>query len=85
MPNGILSDEFQQRWIPKVVPAFENDLLIHKSGMLIQVCTQTRHVTCIEELHGTAKCRIFNSLLVRQASKASSLNVSSGWAETLGI
>jgi hypothetical protein len=49
------------------------------------VCTQTRHVTCIEELHGTAKCRIFNSLLVRQASKASSLNVSSGWAETLGI
>jgi hypothetical protein len=66
MPNGILSDEFQQRWIPKVVPAFENDLLMHKSGMLIQVCTQTRHVTCIEELHGMAKCRIFNSLLVRQ-------------------
>src|ERR1700676_5115817 len=66
MPNGILSDEFQQRWIPKVVPAFENDLLIHKSGMLIQVCSQTRHVTCIEELHRTAKCRIFNSLLVRQ-------------------
>jgi hypothetical protein len=66
MTNRILSDEFQQCWIPKVVPAFENDVLMHKIRMLIQVRAQTNYVTCIEEFHGTVKCCIFNPLLVRQ-------------------
>jgi hypothetical protein len=66
MTNRILSNEFQQRWIPKVVPAFENDVLMHKIRMLIQVRAQTNYVTCIEEFHGAAKWCIFNSLLVRQ-------------------
>jgi hypothetical protein len=66
MANRILSDEFQQRWISKVVPAFENDMLMHKIRMLIQLRAQTSYVTCIEEFHGTAKCCIFNPLLVRQ-------------------
>jgi hypothetical protein len=66
MPNGILSDEFQQRWISKVVPALENDVLMHKIRMLMQVCAQISCVTCIEEFHGMAKRCIFNPLLVRQ-------------------
>ncbi len=66
MANRILSDEFQQRWISKVVPAFENDVLIHKIRMLIQVRTQTGYVTFIEEFHGAAKYCTFNPLLVRQ-------------------
>ena len=66
MANRILRDEFQQRWIPKVVPALENDVLMHKIRMLIQVRAQTSYVTCIEEFHGTTKCCIFNPLLVRQ-------------------
>ena len=66
MASRILSDEFQQRWISKVVPALENNVLMHKIRMLIQVRTQTSYVTSIEEFHGTAKCCIFNPLLVRQ-------------------
>src|SRR5260370_13836729 len=66
MPHGILSDEFEQREISKLVRLGAHHVVMHKSGMRIQVCTQTSNVTCIEELHGTAKCCIFNSLLVRQ-------------------
>ena len=35
----VLSDEFQQRGIPKVVPAFENDVLIHRFGC----CASSAH------------------------------------------
>lgn len=66
MTNWILSDEFQQGWIPKVVPAFDNDVLMHKIRLSVKVRAQTGYVTCIEEIHATAKCYIFNSLLVRQ-------------------
>ena len=66
MTNRILSDEFQQCWIPKVVPAFEYDVLMNKIRMLIQVRAQTNYVTCIEEFYGTAEYCIFDPLLVRQ-------------------
>ena len=66
MANRILRHEFQQGWIPKVVPAFENDILMHETRMLFQLLAQTRGVPCIKEFHGAAKCCIFNSLLVRQ-------------------
>src|SRR5260370_38350778 len=39
---------------------------MQKAGMLIQGHTQTIYVTCIDEFHSTAKCCIFNPLLVRQ-------------------
>src|SRR5580658_1192559 len=74
MANRILSDKFQQRWISKVVPTLENDVLMHKIRMLIQVRTQTSYVTSIEEVHGTAKCCIFNPLLVRQIQ-----SIGEGW------
>jgi hypothetical protein len=66
MANRILSHEFQHRRIPKVVPAFENDALMHKVRMLIQLPTQTNYVSRIKKLYGSTKCCIFNSLLVRQ-------------------
>ena len=66
MAHRILRDEFQKRGFPKVVPAFENEVLTDKVSMLIQVRAQTSHVTRIEQVHCAAKCWIFNSLLVRQ-------------------
>ncbi len=66
MANRILSDEFQQRWISKVVPALENNVLMDKIWMLIQVGMQASYVTFVDEFDGTAKCCIFNPLLVRQ-------------------
>src|ERR1700686_4533853 len=66
MANRILRHKFQQGWIPKVVPTFENDMLMHQIRMLFQMRAQTSCVPCIEEFHGPAKCCIFNSLLVRQ-------------------
>ena len=66
MANRILGDEFHQRRLSKVVAALENDVLLRKIRMLIQVRAQTSRVTCIEEFHGAAKCFIFNPLLVRQ-------------------
>jgi len=66
MANRILSDEFQQRWISKVVPALENNVLMDKIWMQIQVGLQTSYVTFVDEFDGTTKCCIFDSLLVRQ-------------------
>src|ERR1700677_5198374 len=66
MTNGILSHEFQQRGISKIVPPLENHVLVYKIRMLIQVGEQTNYITSIEEFHGTMKCFIFNPLLVRQ-------------------
>ncbi len=66
MANRILRDKFQKRWIPKVVSTFENDVLVHEFRVLLQVRTQTSDVARIEQVHSTAKCCIFNSLLVRQ-------------------
>jgi len=66
MANRILSDELQQRWIPKVVPAFEKDVLMHQIRLLIQVRAQTRYVPCIDEFHRVAKRCVFNALMMRQ-------------------
>ena len=66
MANRILSHEFQQRWIPKVVPAFENSLLMHEIRMLIQSLAQTNDITRIQKFHSPAKRCVFNSLLMRQ-------------------
>ena len=74
MAHRILSGEFQQRWISKVVSALENDVLMHKTRMLLQMRTQSSYVTCIEELDGTAKLHIFNALLVRQIQ-----SIGKGW------
>ncbi len=38
--NRIFSREFQQRWIPKVVSALEDDALPHQIRMLVQVDAQ---------------------------------------------
>ncbi len=39
---------------------------MHKLRMLIEVGTQPSHVTSIDEVHGATKCRVFNSLVMRQ-------------------
>ena len=66
MANRILSHEFQQRWIVKIVPAFKHDVLMHQLRMLLEVGAQTRYVAGIEQFHGAAKCGIFNPLMMRQ-------------------
>jgi len=67
MANRILSDEFQQGWISKVVPALEKQRAgWTRSGLLIQVGLQTSYVTFVDEFDGTTKCCIFDPLLVRQ-------------------
>jgi hypothetical protein len=66
MANRILGHEFQQRWISKIIPPFENDVLMHKLRILFQLRAQTNHITRVEKFYGAAKCCIFNSLLVRQ-------------------
>src|ERR1700730_7254377 len=66
MANPVLRHKFQQGWISKVVPPFENDMLMHQIRMLFQISAQTNRVPCIEQFHGPAKCCILNSLLMRQ-------------------
>src|SRR5256885_16153787 len=66
MTYRILSGEFQQRRISKVVPALENDVLMHKIRILMQMRTQASYVACIEEFDGAPKLHIFNALLLRQ-------------------
>src|SRR5260370_29142360 len=66
LAHRILCDELQKCRIPKIVPAFEGDVLMHKVGMLMQVGTHPSHVTCIEEVHGATKCSVFNALMMRQ-------------------
>src|SRR6266404_3202141 len=66
MANRILSDEFQQRWISKIIPALENNVLMDKIWVLIQVRSQTIYFTFVDKFDGTTKCCIFDSLLVRQ-------------------
>ena len=66
MANRILRDKLQQRWIPKVIPAFEDDVLMHKLRMLIQLRAQNTYIACIQKFYRTTKCCIFNPLLVRQ-------------------
>src|SRR5260370_394358 len=76
MANRILCDEFQQSWISKVVPALENDVLMHKTRMLIQVHTQTSYVTCIDEFHSTAKCCISIRCWCGKSSRSESVGFS---------
>ena len=64
--NRILSREFQQGWIQKVVSTLEDDALPHQIRMLVQVGAQACHVARIEQVHGAPKCRVFNSLMVGQ-------------------
>jgi hypothetical protein len=66
MANRILRDEFQKCGPPKIIPTFENDVLMHEIRMLIQMGPQIRHVTCVEEFHGAPERRVFNSLVMRQ-------------------
>ncbi len=68
--NRILRHKFQQRWIAKIVPAFEHDALLRQLRMLLEVGAQTCHLAGIEQLHSTAKCGIFNPLMMRQIQLA---------------
>jgi len=66
MANWILSDEFQQRWIPKVVSSLEDDMLVHEMRVLMQVRTQASDIACIDEVYRAPKCCVFNPLFVWQ-------------------
>ncbi|PYV14273.1 MAG: hypothetical protein DMG21_18740 [Acidobacteria bacterium] len=65
MAHRILSYEFKQGWFPKVVPALESYVLMYQGRMVVQMGPQARCVACIEKVHGTAECGVFNSLTVR--------------------
>jgi len=39
MSNRILSYELQQSWVMEVVPAFEDNMLVHQLRMLLQMST----------------------------------------------
>ncbi len=66
MPNRILGDKFQQRGILKVIAAFENDALADQIRMFVQVGAQAFGIAGVQKLHGTAKCGVFDSLVVGQ-------------------
>src|SRR5690348_11417092 len=63
--NRVLGYKFQQRWILKIVSAFEDDVLTHKTRMLPQVSAQTSYIAGIEKLHATAKYGVFYTFMVR--------------------
>jgi hypothetical protein len=64
MTNRILGCEFQQRWIVKIVPTLEDDVLMHKIRMLPKIGVQTCCIALIEKFHGTTKGNVFNSCMV---------------------
>jgi hypothetical protein len=65
-PNRIFRDELEQRRIPEVVAAFEQDTLADQRRMGIEVRPQAVNVTGIEEVDRASKDWILNSLMVRQ-------------------
>ena len=65
--NGIFSDEFQQSGISEIVSAFEYDAASQQPRVLFQMNKKSRGVAGIDEIDGTAKCGVFNSLVVRQS------------------
>jgi len=54
----------------KIVPAFENHVLMHQFRMLLQMCAQAGCVTGIDQVNGVAECGIFDSFLMRQIELA---------------
>jgi hypothetical protein len=52
--------------IPKVVPAFEKDVLMHQVRILLQVSAQGLYVARVQEVHGPTKCYFFDPLTIRQ-------------------
>ena len=66
MTNRVLRYEFKQRWILKIVSAFEDNSLTHEIRMLPQVSSQTCYIAGIEKFHASVKCGVFNPLVVRQ-------------------
>jgi hypothetical protein len=66
MTNRVLRYEFQQRWILKIVSAFEDDPLTYEIRMLPQVSAQTCYIAGIEKFHASAKCGVLNPFVVRQ-------------------
>jgi hypothetical protein len=63
--NWIFRSKFQQRWIPKIVSAFEFDMLMHQIWMFLKVSAQVWDISLIEKIHGTTKGGVFNSFVVR--------------------
>ncbi len=66
MANRVLRNEFQQRWILKVVSAFEYDVPTYEIRMLPQVSAQPCYIAGIEKLHASAKCGVLDPFVVRQ-------------------
>ena len=62
-PNRIFRDKFQQRRILKVIAAFKDNALMDQVRMRTQVSSEPFHISRIQEIHGTAKSRVVNSLL----------------------
>ena len=66
MSDRILRHELQQRRIPKIVPSFEHNALLRKLRMLLEMRPQTSYIAGVDQLHGPAKCGVFNALMMRQ-------------------
>src|SRR6266550_6006653 len=50
----------------KIIPTFEDDVLMPQVRVSVQVFPQTCDVTRIEQFYGATKCGIFDPLMVRQ-------------------
>ena len=72
----------------KVVPALEDDVLMHKLRVLLQMRAQTCHVTSIDQVDRAAKRCVFNALVMGQVAvdrRASAFRCASSVAPSWGI
>ena len=64
--DGILGNEFDQRWIAEIVPTFEENVLADQLRMRIQVRPQALDITRIEQVNRSPKRRVVDSFVMRQ-------------------
>src|SRR6185437_17075471 len=62
-----LRDKFQQCRILKIIAAYQSDALTSEVRMRVEVNFEPLYISCIHEIHGTAKRRILNALVERKA------------------
>src|SRR5579872_5638895 len=66
MPHRILGNELQQARIAKIISPLEYNVLPLQPRMLRQIRPQSRRISRIDQIHGSPKYRIFNSLVMQQ-------------------
>ena len=66
MAHRVLGNELQQRRIPEVVTAFEQDPLTDETRMVHQMDAQTIRIAIVKQVYRTAERRVFNPLVLRK-------------------